>query len=296
MKTKVIRRPGQKPELKKRSQIGEVWHRLKKSTPAMIAMSFLILLIVCTIAAPWIAPYDYAEQNLADRLAPLSAAHPLGTDQFGRDLLSRLLFGGRISLLVSLMSTIISTLIALVIGATVGYFGGAYDTIMMRFMDILIAIPGMMLTIVMSVALDRTLFNTALAMAVGGIAPFVRQLRASTLLVRGEEYIEAAKSFGSNSFSIIMRHVIPNTLAPVIVQVSMGLGANILGIAGLAFLGLGVQPPTPEWGNILSSGQEVMRTYWPLITFPGIIIGLNMLAFNLLGDGLRDAMDPKLKN
>ena len=167
---------------------------------------------------------------------------------------------------------------------------------MMRFMDILIAIPGMMLTIVMSVALDRTLFNTALAMAVGGIAPFVRQLRASTLLVRGEEYIEAAKSFGSNSFSIIMRHVIPNTLAPVIVQVSMGLGANILGIAGLAFLGLGVQPPTPEWGNILSSGQEVMRTYWPLITFPGIIIGLNMLAFNLLGDGLRDAMDPKLKN
>lgn len=296
MKTKVIRKEGKAPELKKRSQFGEVWHRLKKSTPAMFALSFLVLLICCTLAAPWIAPYDYAEQSLLNRLAPLSAEHPLGTDQFGRDLLSRLLFGGRISLLVSLMSTVISTVLSLIIGSSVGYFGGLYDTIMMRFMDILIAIPGMMLTIVMSVALERTLFNTALAMAVGGIAPAVRQLRASTLLVRGEEYVEAAKSFGASHASIIMRHVIPNTLAPVIVQVSMGLGSNILGIAGLAFLGLGVLPPTPEWGNILSSGQEFMRTYWPLITFPGIIIGLNMLAFNLLGDGLRDAMDPKLKN
>jgi len=296
MRTKVIRKEGQKPELKKRSQIGEIWHRLKKSTPAMLALSFLILLICCTLAAPYITPYDYAKQDLANRLAPLSAAHPLGTDQFGRDLLTRLLYGGRISLLVSLMSTTISTVISLVIGSTVGYFGGKYDTIMMRFMDILIAIPGMMLTIVMSVALERTLFNTALAMAVGGIAPAVRQLRASTLLVRGEEYIEAAKSFGASHASIIFRHVIPNTLAPVIVQVSMGLGANILAIAGLAFLGLVVLPPTPEWGSILSSGREFMRTYWPLITFPGIIIGLNMLSFNLLGDGLRDAMDPKLKN
>lgn len=296
MKTRIDRKSGKPLELKKRSQIGEVWHRLKKSTPAMLALSFLIILICCTLAAPFLAPYDYAAQDLTSRLAPLSSAHSLGTDNFGRDLLSRLLYGGRISLLVSLMSVVISTLLSLVIGSSVGYFGGMYDTIMMRVIDVLIAIPGMMLTIVMSVALDRTLFNTALAMAVGGIAPAVRQLRASTLLVRDEEYIEAAKSFGASNASIIFHHVIPNTLAPVIVQVSMGLGANILGIAGLAFLGLGVLPPTPEWGNILSSGVATMRTYWPLITFPGIIIGLTMLSFNLLGDGLRDAMDPKLKN
>ncbi len=280
---------------KRRGRFAETAHRLSKNIPAMCALCFVVLLIMSAVFAPYLAPYDYAKQDLTQKFVTPNLAHPLGTDNFGRDILSRLLFGGRISLLVSVMAVAMSVGGALIVGSAVGYFGGALDNIVMRILDVFMAIPGMLLTIVFSVALGTTLFDTALAIALTSIPALARQLRASTLLIRDQEYIEAAKSFGSSHWRIIWKHVIPNTLAPVIVQTSMRLGEAILAISGMSILGLGVQPPTPEWGNILASGQEYIRTYWPLITFPGILIGLAMLSFNLLGDGLRDAMDPRLK-
>ena len=281
--------------IKKRSKLGEVIHRLTKSVPAMIALAFILILLLSAIFAPYIAPYDYAKQDLVNKFQYPGAEHLLGTDNFGRDILSRLIYGGRISLLVSVMAVSISVVFALILGATAGYFGGVYDMIIMRILDVFMAIPGTLLTIVVSVALGTSLVDTAVAIAVGSIPALARQLRASTLLIRGEEYIEAAKSFGSSHFRIIRKHVLPNTLAPVIVQVSLRLGESITAIAGMSFIGLGIQPPTPEWGNMLSSGQQFIRTFWPLITFPGVLIALSMLSFNLFGDGLRDAMDPRLK-
>ncbi len=280
---------------KRRSQAGEIWRRLKKSKPAMISLAFIIFLILCAVFAPFIAPYDYAKQDLASKFVMPCLEHPLGTDNFGRDLLSRLIYGGRISLLVSFFSVALSVGIAVILGVTVGYFGGVYDNIVMRILDIFMAIPGMMLAISISAALGPGLINTGIAISIGGIPPFARQLRASVMLVREEEFVEASHAFGASHWRIMFKHILPNTLAPIIVQISLRLGENILSIAGLSFIGLGVMPPTPEWGNILSSGREFISVYWPLITFPGILIGLTMLAFNLLGDGLRDAMDPRLK-
>ena len=279
----------------KRSKFGEIVHRLRQSTPAMIALCFILLLVLSAVFAPLIAPYDYAKQDLANRFQMPNGSHLLGTDEFGRDILSRLIYGGRISLLVSMMAVAISVVFALVLGATAGYFGGVYDTIIMRVLDVFMAIPGTLLTIVVAVALGTSLLDTAIAIAVGSVPALARQLRASTLLIRDEEYIEAAKSFGGSNLRIIRKHVLPNTLAPVIVQVSLRLGESITAIAGMSFIGLGIQPPTPEWGNMLSAGQQYIRSFWPMITFPGILIGLSMLAFNLFGDGLRDAMDPRLK-
>ena len=280
---------------KRRSQVGEIWRRLCKSKPAMISLAFIIFLILCAVFAPFIAPYDYAKQDLASRFIMPCWEHPLGTDNFGRDILSRLIYGGRISLLVSFFSVALSVGVAVILGVTVGYFGGMYDNIVMRILDIFMAIPGMMLAISISAALGPGLVNTAIAISIGGIPPFARQLRASVMLVREEEFVEASHAFGASHWRIMFKHILPNTLAPIIVQISLRLGENILSIAGLSFIGLGVMPPTPEWGNILSSGREFITEFWPLITFPGILIGLTMLAFNLFGDGLRDAMDPRLK-
>ena len=280
---------------KRRSQVGEIWRRLCKSKPAMISLAFIIFLILCAVFAPFIAPYDYAKQDLASKFIMPCWEHPLGTDNFGRDILSRLIYGGRISLLVSFFSVALSVGVAVILGVTVGYFGGMYDNIVMRILDIFMAIPGMMLAISISAALGPGLVNTAIAISIGGIPPFARQLRASVMLVREEEFVEASHAFGASHWRIMFKHILPNTLAPIIVQISLRLGENILSIAGLSFIGLGVMPPTPEWGNILSSGREFITEFWPLITFPGILIGLTMLAFNLFGDGLRDAMDPRLK-
>ena len=280
---------------KRRSKLGEIVHRLSRSAPAMAAFGFLLILILAAVFAEYIAPYDYAKQDLISKFVMPNREHLMGTDNFGRDILSRIIFGGRISLLVSAMAVGISLVFALIVGAAAGYFGGIYDEIIMRILDVFLAIPGLLLTIVVSVALGSGLVNTAIAMAVGSIPGLARQLRASILLIRDQEYIEAARSFGSGNARIIWKHVLPNSLAPVIVQVSLRLGESITTIAGLSFVGLGVQPPTPEWGNMLSSGQQFIRSFWPLITFPGILIGLSMLSFNFVGDALRDAMDPRLK-
>jgi peptide/nickel transport system permease protein len=289
---------GEDIRLKKRSYMGEIFHRLSKNPVAMISLGFLVILIFCVVFAGLIAPYDYAEQNLAERFQLPSSAHIMGTDEHGRDLFTRLLYGGRASLLVAVIAVAIGIGFGMLFGAVAGFFGGLTDSIVMRFMDIIMAIPGMLLAICVSVALGSGIVNTAIAIAVGTIPLIARQLRSSTLLIREQEYVEAARSFGESYFSIIIRHVVPNTLAPIIVQASLYIGGSIMAIAGLSFIGLGVQPPTPEWGNILNTGLDYIynfSTRWNMIVFPAIFIVLTMLAFNLLGDGLRDAMDPRMR-
>lgn len=281
--------------LKKRSYWGEVWHRLKKNPVAMICLAFLAVLILGIIFVTVISPFDYTETDLTARFQTPSKVHWLGTDDYGRDLLTRLLVGGRYSLLIAILSVAIGIVCGMIVGALCGYFGKYVDSVFMRIMDVIMSIPGMMLAICISVALGSGVFNTALALAVGTIPMIARQLRSSTMLINSQEYIEAARSFGQSDFRIIMTHIIPNTLAPIIVQTSLYIGGAIMGIAGLSFLGLGVQPPTPEWGSIMANGRDYIRDFYPLVTFPGIAIMLTLFGFNMFGDGLRDALDPRLK-
>jgi peptide/nickel transport system permease protein len=284
--------------MKQRSYIGEVWHRLKQNKLSMVCLGFLVILLLAVIFGGWLSPYDYTQQDLTARFQLPSAAHWMGTDDYGRDLLTRLLVGGRYSLLIALLSVAIGIVIGMVIGALCGFFGKYVDSVLMRVMDVIMSIPGMMLAICVSVALGSGVVNTAIALAVGTIPLIARQLRSSTMLINGQEYIEAARSFGESNFRIIIRHVIPNTLSPIIVQTSLYIGGAIMGIAGLSFLGLGVQPPTPEWGNILNTGLDQVYQFsdrWNVIVFPALFIVLAELAFNLLGDGLRDAMDPRMR-
>lgn len=284
--------------LKKRSYFGEIWHRLKKNKLSMACLIFLVILLLAIALVGVVSPYNYAETDLVNRFQLPSLAHPMGTDDYGRDLLTRLLVGGRYTLLIAILSVIIGIVFGMIIGALCGFFGKWIDAILMRLMDIIMSIPGMMLAIVISVSLGTGVFNTALALAVGTIPMIARQLRSSTLTINGQEYIEAARSFGESNARIIVTHVIPNTLAPIIVQTSLYIGGAIMGIAGLSFLGLGVQPPTPEWGNILNTGLDYIydfATRWHMIVFPALFIVLAELAFNLLGDGLRDAMDPRMR-
>ena len=284
--------------LKKRSNVGEIWHRLRKNKLSMICLAVLVIMILGIIFAGVLSPYDYAEQDLTQRFALPSKEHLMGCDDYGRDLLTRLLVGGRYSLLIAILSVAIGIICGMVIGALCGFFGKRIDSTLMRIMDVIMSIPGMMLAICISVAMGSGVFNTALALAVGTIPIIARQLRSSTMLINSQEYIEAARSFGESNFKIIMTHVIPNCMAPIIVQASLYIGGAIMGIAGLSFLGLGVQPPTPEWGNILNNGLDFIydfSTRWHVIVFPALFIVVTELCFNLLGDGLRDAMDPRMR-
>ena len=284
--------------LKKRSNVGEIWHRLRKNKLSMICLAVLVIMILGIIFAGVLSPYDYAAQDLTQRFALPSKEHLMGCDDYGRDLLTRLLVGGRYSLLIAILSVAIGIICGMVIGALCGFFGKRIDSTLMRIMDVIMSIPGMMLAICISVAMGSGVFNTALALAVGTIPIIARQLRSSTMLINSQEYIEAARSFGESNFKIIMTHVIPNCMAPIIVQASLYIGGAIMGIAGLSFLGLGVQPPTPEWGNILNNGLDFIydfSTRWHVIVFPALFIVVVELCFNLLGDGLRDAMDPRMR-
>lgn len=290
-----MNKTGGKKTVKSRSQGAEIWHRLKKSKTSMISLGFIIVLFLAVIFADFITPYDYAGIDLRNVMSFPSQEHIMGTDQYGRDLFTRILYGGRVSLLVALLATVISIVAGGVIGATAGYFGGWYDTVVMRIMDVFMAIPGLLMAITVAAALGTGMINTAIAIAISNIPSLSRIMRSSVLLLREQEYVEAAEAFGSSNARIIWKHIVPNTLAPIIVQATLSIGSAILNIAGLSFIGLGIEPPTPEWGSILSNSMDQIMSFWPLIVFPGLMIALTMLAFNLLGDGLRDAMDPRLK-
>lgn len=283
------------PRLKKRSYWGEIWHRLTKNKIAMVSLFVVIAICFISIFANFVAPYDYAAQDYGANLQYPSLDHPLGTDNFGRDLLSRIIHGGRISLLVALLSVLIALVVGSFFGATAGYFGGKYETVVMRVMDILMAIPQFLLAVSVSAAMGGGVVNTAIAIGVGAIPGYTRIMRAQVLTVKDQEFIEAARCSGCGKMRIIFNHVIPNSLSPIIVSSTLRIGASILQISSLSFIGLGVRPPTPEWGSIMAAGREFLRNFWPIVTFPGIAIMITLIAFNLLGDGLRDAMDPRMK-
>ena len=281
--------------MKKRSQWRDVWKRLRRNKLAMVGMVIVILLILMAVFADFIAPYDYDAADFGARLEFPSKEHLLGTDNFGRDLLSRIIYGGRTSLLVALTALIMSLVAGGFFGATAGYFGGTYETIVMRVVDIIMAIPGLLLAVSVSAALGTGTMNTAIAISVSGIPAYVRIVRAQFMTIRSEEYVEAARATGSSDMQIIFKQILPNALSPIIVETTLRIAFNILQISSLSFIGLGVQPPTAEWGSIMTAGREFIRDFYPLVTFPGIAIMLTLFGFNLLGDGLRDALDPKLK-
>lgn len=280
---------------KKHSQFMDVLRRLAKNKAAVVGLVLVVVIVFTAIFANVIAPYDPYAQNLREKLQFPSAQHLLGTDNFGRDLFSRIIYGARTSLLVALLSVVIAMIVGIALGATAGYFGGVYEGVVMRLMDILMAIPGLLLAVSISAALGSGIFNTALAISVSGIPTYARIVRANVLTLRDQEFVEAARATGSGSARIIFTQILPNILAPIIVDTTLRIGANILQISSLSFIGLGVQPPTAEWGSIMTVGRDYIRDFYPIVTFPGVAIMLTLFGFNLLGDGLRDALDPKLK-
>ena len=280
--------------IQRNSQLLATWKQFRRNKLAVFGLILAVLLVLTAIFASVLAPYDPAAIS-TDRLAMPSAQHLCGTDNLGRDLFSRILYGARVSLLISLMALVIGIVLGILLGATAGYFGGWYESLIMRICDILMCIPGMLLAVCISSLLGIGVLNTAIAIAVGGMAPAIRMMRATVMQIRSQEYIEAARATGSGHLKIIMHEIMPNVLSPLIVDSTMRVGGNILQISGLSFIGLGVQPPTAEWGSIMSAGQQFITSFWPMITFPGIAILLTVFAFNVMGDGLRDALDPRLK-
>ena len=281
-------------DLRRNSQLLATWTQFKRNKLAVFGLILALVLVLVAIFANVLAPYDPAAIS-TERLAMPSAQHLCGTDNLGRDLFSRILYGARVSLLISLMALVIGIFLGIVLGATAGYFGGWYETVIMRICDILMCIPGMLLAVCVSSLLGIGVLNTAIAIAVGGLAPAIRMMRATVMQIRSQEFIEAARATGSGHLKIIFHEIMPNVLSPLIVDSTMRVGGNILQISGLSFIGLGVQPPTAEWGSIMSAGQQFITSFWPMITFPGIAILLTVFAFNVMGDGLRDALDPRLK-
>ena len=281
---------------RKESNFRQILHRLQKNKIAMTGLFTIIILIVVAIFAPILMPYDYTEMDMSNMYAKPSLSHFFGCDDLGRDIFSRLLYGARASLSMGIIATLLSTAIGVVIGSAVGYYGGWIDNVVMRVLDIVQAIPGMLLAIAISAALGPGFFNTIMALSIGGIPMTVRLLRGSILSIRNQEYIEAAEKINCSKPRVILKHILPNSIAPLIVSVTMGIGNTILTAASLSYIGLGIQPPMPEWGAMLSAGKTVITRYPHLCVFSGLCIMIVVLAFNMLGDGLRDALDPKLKN
>jgi len=282
---------------RKRARLfGETWRRLKKSKLAISGLVILSALIAMAILADVIAPYDFAKQDLKSALQYPSWKHIFGTDEFGRDIFSRMVYGSRISLEVGFIAVGIAVLVGGSLGAVSGYYGGMLDNVIMRCMDVLLSIPSILLAIAILAAMGPGLINLMIATGISSIPGYARIVRASVLSVKGQEFVEAAKAVGSSNARIILRHIIPNSLAPLLVQATLGIASAILTAAGLSFIGLGVQPPTPEWGAMLSGGRGYIRDYAYMTIFPGLAIAVTIFGLNVLGDGLRDALDPKLRN
>ncbi len=283
------------PRMKSEAGFLDIWRRLRKNPLAMFGLFIVVLLIFFAITADVIAPYKYYEQDLIASFQPPSKEHLFGTDEFGRDILSRIIHGSRISLQVGLIAVGISVVLGGFFGAVAGYYGGRIDNLIMRGMDILLSIPSILLAIAIAASLGPGLYNMMVAVGISTTPQYARIIRGSVLSLRGQEFVEAAKAVGSSDTRIIMKHILPNCLAPIIVQSTLGVASAILTAAGLSFIGLGIQPPTPEWGAMLSGGREYIRDYAYMTIFPGLAIMITILALNFLGDGLRDVLDPKLK-
>ena len=289
---------------KQRSLWQDAWRRFKKNKTAMMGLVFFVSLIIVAIITLVIDlatgnefyRSNVINQDLFGRLQGPSLAHPFGQDEFGRDMLLRMIWAVRYSLFMGSAAVIIGMVCGGVLGAMSGYYGKTVDAVIMRAMDILLAIPSMLLATAIVAALGTSLFNVLLAIAISYIPSFARTVRAAVLTVKDQEFIEAARAIGCRDGEIIFKYIIPNAMAPIIVQATMGLAGAILSIAGLSFLGLGIQPPTPEWGAMLSNARQYIRDAWHVTVIPGLGIMLTILALNLMGDGLRDALDPRLKD
>lgn len=283
---------------KKRSQFSLIWHRLRRNKLAMAGLVLMTMIMLLALCADLIADYDkvVVGMNMAERLQPPNARHWFGTDGYGRDVFARIIHGSRLSLSLSIISMLVAVAVGSLIGAIAGYYGGRIDDVLMRLMDMLLAIPPMLMSISIVAALGRSMTNLMLALALAYMPVFARVIRASILSVKGQEFVEAAKACGTSDARIIMRHIIPNAVGPIIVQATLAMGSSILTISSLSFMGMGIQPPQPEWGTMLYEGRDLIRTSPYLVIFPGLAIAMSVLSLNLLGDGLRDALDPRLKN
>lgn len=284
-----------KSEEKEVRPFWEIFRRLGKRLTALVGLAIVLFFIFSAIFAPFLAPHDPLEHNLAYMLAKPSWDYPLGRDELGRCILSRILFGARISLLIGVMVVSIGMLVGVPLGIVSGYFGGKVDFIIQRVVDTLLAFSGILLALTLIAMLGVGLSNVMIAVGISTIPIYARLARSSVLALKPRQFIEAARSMGSGHTQIILKHLLPNSLSPLIVQSTLHMGTAILWAAGLGFLGLGVNPPTPEWGAMLNGGRLYIRVASHVATFPGLMIFITVLGFNLLGDGLRDALDPRLK-
>lgn len=284
-------------EKKRRGQLYDIWRSLIKNKTAVASMLFIAFLVLVAIFADVIADYDTVviKNNIPQRLLAPSAEHWFGTDGYGRDVLARIVHGARVSLLIGILTTVLSVIGGCVLGSLSGYYGGRVDGLIMRLCDIFMSIPAILLALAIVAALGRGLFNLIIALTATQIPAFARIMRSQILTIRDSEFVEAARSVGASDASVIARHIIPNAIGPLIVQATLAIASAILSAAGLSYVGLGVEPPMPEWGSMLSEAREFMRQETYLLVAPAGAIILTALSFNLFGDGLRDAMDPRLK-
>jgi ABC-type dipeptide/oligopeptide/nickel transport system permease subunit len=282
---------------KEPSLLRETLVKLAQSKTALAGLFIILVFVACALAAPLLAPYDPTAQVIADRLTrPFTTGHVLGTDDLGRDVLSRIIYGARISLVIGIVSVSISLFFGLLIGTLSGYFGGWFDRIVMRLIDIMLAFPYILLTIVIVAILGSSLVNAMIAIGISQIPQYARVVRASMLAEKENDYVIAERSLGAGNVELMLRTILPNCLAPIFVQATLGIGDAILSSAALSFLGLGAKPPTPEWGLMIASAKEFVTSAWWIVTFPGIAILLAVLGFNLVSDTLRDALDPRLRD
>lgn len=285
------------PKRKARSQVREVWDRLKKQPVAVIGFIIFVAIVLLALLAPLLVDYetDVIGQNAAERLMSPCLEHPFGTDEMGRDLLARIIYGARFSLRVGILATVISAIVGIPAGAIAGYFGGTVDNVIMRIADIIGGIPSMLLAMCIVAALGTGDTNLIIAIGFASVNVYVRVTRAAVLSVSGSEYVEAARAVGESEPEIIIKHILPNCLSPIIVQTTLRVATSIIRASGLSFIGLGIAPPSPEWGAMLTAGRQYLRGHAYMTIFPGLAIMVTVMSLNLLGDGLRDAMDPKQK-
>ncbi|MCL4862243.1 MAG: ABC transporter permease [Caldilineaceae bacterium] len=269
--------------------------RFARNKLSMVALFLALALIIMALFAPWLAPTHYDDQNYSVSWQRPSAQFPLGTDPFGRDLLSRIIYGARISLSVALVVNLVSFVVGMPIGALAGWYGGAIDYVLMRLVDLMSAFPTLLFALLMLSTIGGGLFNIYLALSITSWIGIARLIRGQFLSLREQDYVLAARATGTPTWRILLRHLTPNALAPVIVSLTLGIPAAIMGEAGLSFLGIGVDPPTPSWGKMVSEYLPYIQTNWYLSTFPAIMIALTMYAFTLMGDGLQDALNPQAK-
>ncbi len=274
-------------------QLRRSWFKLMANTSALFGLAVIILLVLVAIFAPLIATHDIGANNLANRLQPPSWGHFFGTDELGRDIFSRLVYGSRITLYIVTLTAVIAAPIGLIVGTTAGYMGGWVDTALMRIVDIFLAFPSLVLALSFAAALGPGIENAVIAISLAAWPPIARLARAETLTIRSSDYVAAIRLQGASTMRVIAKHVVPMCIPSVVIRITLNMSSIILTAAGLGFLGLGAQPPSPEWGAMLSSGREFMMTSWWLAAVPGTAILLASLAFNLFGDGLRDVLDPR---